>query len=854
MAVPAPQLLVPRDARAAELAQCLKTLAVTVLLAPPGYGKTTLLGLACERLTSAVARYAIELWNADDFVEPLVEAIRRVRPDFGRRTLALARRKPREARAIPTWSKQLGATFASDLDHIHEPLLVAIDDVHVLADDAIFSGFLAGALRGLPAHIHLALAGRSLPEFPLAEWLAAGRAHVFSLEDIRFEEGDVRELADKIGRHVPEAELATLLSLYEGWAAGIALAFAAGEAAVPSRAGSLPVRSAYLLEANLAALGHDVVAFLEQTAVFETLDAGLLEREPSFAHARSLLAEIERRGVMLEVIRPGDVFRVHPLLREALVDRVRSRGPIDLAGAHLRAADLLESAGRVREALYHHEAGNDDAGLARFIGRHAYDSFIAGQGERIARIAKRLERANVDAPAVFALVDGMIARQRGEPGAEDAFLRGTARAGAGDPVGIACRMMLVEDRLARREPIVPEQFAELTAAARVGGPLVELSVIVFAGWSAAVAGDFDEARARARRAMSLVGDDPVGRTRAASLAAYAAIGLGAFEEADTIMATTLRMLEASEHVVLLANTLVWYARFALLWNDVAAARDYAERGRALARELDLPAELAGVDLALAEIFARTGDRGRCDAAAKSAIRASANAWYASDRNRIHALAPLFSARAAFGDGDARAALAIVRAALTENANVPVAQRFALAADVAAYAVLVNDPQRDAAVTDARAALTRATASDALDAAQISDAATILATIANEPPSAQSFAPNASVREIYAAYVAARAQAQQSDDTMDALVRALQPAMRARSTQIKAPRNSELTPREGEILQLIAQGLTNREIAQRFELSPRTVDTHVERVLSKLGANSRTRAVATAMRLGLVVSA
>jgi DNA-binding NarL/FixJ family response regulator len=54
------------------------------------------------------------------------------------------------------------------------------------------------------------------------------------------------------------------------------------------------------------------------------------------------------------------------------------------------------------------------------------------------------------------------------------------------------------------------------------------------------------------------------------------------------------------------------------------------------------------------------------------------------------------------------------------------------------------------------------------------------------------------------------------------------------------------------LQLIAQGLTNREIAQRFTLSPRTVDTHVERVLSKLGANSRTRAVATAMRLGLVL--
>lgn len=851
MAVPAPQLLVPRGARAAELARSLETLAVTLVVAPPGYGKTTLLGLACERLTMAVARYSIELWHADDFTRPLVDAIRSVRPEFGRRTLALASRKPLEPGALKAWSRQLGATFASELEHIREPLLIAIDDAHVLADDPVFADFLAGALGAQSAHLHLALAGRTMPGLPIAEWVAAGRARVFSLDDVRFDEDDVRALADKIGTHVSEADLGPFLSLYEGWAAGIALAFAAGEATVPSRLGSLPVRSAYLVEANLGALGAPIVEFLERTAVFETLDAALLEREPEFQLARAHLSELERRGIMLEVIRPGAVYRIHPLLREALLERVRARGPAEIAAAHLRGAAILEGSGRIREALYHYERGGDDRELAHFIGRHAYDSFIAGQGERIARIAKRLERAHVDAPAVFALVDGMIARQRGEPGAEDAFLRGIAHAEVTDPVGIACRVLLAEDRVARRQAIAPQEFAILVEAARTAGPLVEATVLVFAGWLAAIAGDFEEAGARARRSTALVGEDPIGRTRAASLAAYAEIGLGAFEAADAIMAATLRMLEASEHVVLLANTLVWYARFALLWNDVAAARDYAERGRTLARELDLPAELAGVELALAEVFARTGDRARCEAAAANAVRGAANAWYASDRDRIGALAALFRGRAAFGDGDTREALAIVRAALAEN-DVPHAQRCALTADVAAYAVLSNDAHRSTAFDDASAALARANASDALDAALISDAATLIAILAADARPAKTIAASGTLRAVYGAYIAARIATQENDDGALALVRALRPALRARSTQTKAPRSSELTAREDEILQLIAQGLTNREIAQRFTLSPRTVDTHVERVLSKLGANSRTRAVATAMRLGLVL--
>jgi len=62
----------------------------------------------------------------------------------------------------------------------------------------------------------------------------------------------------------------------------------------------------------------------------------------------------------------------------------------------------------------------------------------------------------------------------------------------------------------------------------------------------------------------------------------------------------------------------------------------------------------------------------------------------------------------------------------------------------------------------------------------------------------------------------------------------------------------LTPREQEVLQLLAQGLPNKLIAARLGISDHTVKFHVNAILGKLGAQSRTEALAQAARLGLVL--
>jgi DNA-binding NarL/FixJ family response regulator len=83
-----------------------------------------------------------------------------------------------------------------------------------------------------------------------------------------------------------------------------------------------------------------------------------------------------------------------------------------------------------------------------------------------------------------------------------------------------------------------------------------------------------------------------------------------------------------------------------------------------------------------------------------------------------------------------------------------------------------------------------------------------------------------------------------------------PAVQRRLVEVSVTRPAaaaadDLTPREVEVLRLIAAGLSNREIADRLVVSGATVKTHVNRIFAKIGARDRAQAVRYAYERGLV---
>jgi ATP/maltotriose-dependent transcriptional regulator MalT len=846
--------LIPRPRVERRLLETVARAPLTLVQAPMGAGKSAAAALAFGADAGAVWLDA-RPWHRAAFATALVNAVRTLRPEFGRMTLGAF-----EAQAS---AQHLGRTFATELAHIDSPITLIIDNAQVLTIDTAFAEFLDGALGELPPYVHILALGRAVPAIAPASAFTR-RVALLDGSFLALDADELRALAAVFGRELDESELEHTARITEGWVAGAALAFAGW-------------REPDLAKQIISELGPANVRVLEELSVLQTIDASMLQPHAAFARLGESLVDMRARGAPIAELGNGS-YRVHPLLRDLARTQLRARG--GEPAAHRHAAEAHARAGHLAAALHHADSAGDAATAGAFLRLHAQAAIATGDRARVRALAERIDVAGSDNDVRW-YTEGLLDKAAASAQARTAFAQAAAAAAdsGDDVIAFDARAQMLEYDIGHLVAIDPRELDALARRAASLGPAARVSVAVLRGWSRAVAGDFPAALDELGPLDGAA--DAAARFNSAILRAYAQTALGDIDGAQDTLDELTRVLEDDDRAVLQTLTLVWFARLALLWGRTNAASDAALQAARLASALDLRAEEAALYIALAEIATHAGDVEGAVRHAQRAREHADRAWYAADVARVRAFSEIVLARAAFLGHDNAIALDLaLRAA--KLPDIPAVQRAIALTEASFYALLYKPEPAGAMIARAGEAIAQARPLDAYDAVGLAHANELLAFLAaangeEQPPSRAACAPFRALLAQRGGLVSlelagmavgnARRGESQGTTAFETALELLTrdgPRFEARlarayaSTFIRAKRRVELQPdgvdltaREREILALLVDGLSNKEIAQRLVVSPRTIETHVERVLGKLEVGSRSRAIAKALRLGLV---
>jgi LuxR family maltose regulon positive regulatory protein len=845
------------------LQEALDANALTVLHAPLGAGKSVALSCALAGRGDAVTLDA-QPWHHGAFADAIVQCVRTVREDFGRRTLA--------ALEAASAADTLGALFIADLQVAAAPLVLAIDNVEHLADDEAFALFLDTIVPALPSRVHVVVSGRAMPRFSLNEAIVRRRATLFDAGVLAFSEEEVRALAHAAGHDPQNERVEAIAHQSDGWATGVALALASPSLA-QAAADSQPA-AAFLREALLPHLPAEARAFLEDTAVYETLDRRVLRHDPAAASFERAIAALERSGAPLSHAGHG-VYRLHALLRLLGVEGLRERGA--LGPRHARAAAAFAAAGELSAALFHARESGDERAAETLLREHGDALVRIANSSLLARTLELLRSPQTEDVRWY--LEALLAKAAGDERAPGLFDRALRAADRDDHAGIAfaARAQSVERAIGRLQPVDERELSDLEIRA-AGLPLeAQAQAAMYRGWQRAVAHDFAGALETIAPLANV--DDLAARFNVGILFAYAQIASGEIDRGLSEIDTLVRLFEDDDRIVSQTLTLVWQSRLALVAGRTTLAGDAARAALRLVESLNIRAEEAALFASIAEVACHEGDVDAAVRYAERARRAAGHAWYAADVERTRFIADLTLARAAFLGHDNAIARDLAQRA-ERTASTPV-QRAVAQAEGAAYAYIAGNAPVPQLLEDAVATLAGAAPVDAADAVMLANAVDIVGFLSAAdgtnavalPAPAPAFARLIEARRglvtlehagIALAHLRSGSGTQVAFDlALERLVAngprfearlarvVAAPFVRERDAPVSVPA-FDLTPRELEILTLLVEGLSNKEIAQRLILSPRTAETHVERVLSKLDVPSRSRAIAKSLRLGLVV--
>ena len=343
-----PTPCIPRTALVRRIVDSLDDRLVTII-AGAGYGKTTVLRLAVDRLRTPWVWCSCDerLDDGGLLLRHLAAGLALRYPGFGARLTGSG-----------TLRDQVDDFCEEVAETVPEDVVMILDDVHLLPPPA--QDVVAALVDELPSAGHLAIAGRAPLPLPLAR-LRAGHLLELGEPDLALTVAEAAGLLDAVGVRLADGEVARLHSDVEGWAAGLILSAQAG-------GGEGRPQIEYLAEEVLMRQPPDVQRFLLETSILDRFDPLLAEAVTRRPDAGAVIADLVSRHLF--TVRLGDdaaSVRYHHLFQAFLRRRLQEEPADGVCELHRRAAAALLAAGENLDAVTHFLAAGEPVAGARAL-------------------------------------------------------------------------------------------------------------------------------------------------------------------------------------------------------------------------------------------------------------------------------------------------------------------------------------------------------------------------------------------------------------------------------------------------------------------------------------------------------
>jgi LuxR family maltose regulon positive regulatory protein len=358
---------------------------LTLVSAPAGFGKTLCIAEWINTLELPNAWLSLEADDDDAgrFFTYLITTLQQLDENLGREIGSVLR-----AGQLPP-ADTISAALINDVLAWEGRGVLILDDFHVIQDRFSLQ-VLEKLIANLPRSLHVVLLTREDPPLPLARLRANNQLTEIRASDLRFSDGEAAEfLNDVLGLALNPIDIAALEDRTEGWIVGLQLAgFSIRDRANPSGfiatlSGNQRFILSYLTEEVLQRQPIEIQHFLLQTSILDQLNGEVCNAVTGRTDGAQLLDRVLKANLFLIPLDDEQRwFRYHHLFADLLRDAQRAQ-PIDRAELHRRASHWYAQAGLPGEAIQHALAAADYALAVQLIEAHAADMLLQWYGKTV---------------------------------------------------------------------------------------------------------------------------------------------------------------------------------------------------------------------------------------------------------------------------------------------------------------------------------------------------------------------------------------------------------------------------------------------------------------------------------------